>query len=528
MVTQQISMEQFQQIYDYLKPLACSDHRQAGGASESELASPVQCLDSDFSITDFNNATIDPQTSPLKVNGIWYTGPRDLEYFYAAAFVLDQQDGNCDGQINVQQTQVRMNDLDGSPSQYDSSIFRLSVTGDPNSSSGTAWVVEDEVLTNGKHRHWLLTTAAVADNGSSKENSWRIGVVGKDSISLTFQSVDHSSNVGVLYFDSDEPLVALPISQVKPKKSEWVNAYGFQAAGETPANAANTISNLERYTYQEVPAVVQFSATTDYDNAGSPVFNRQGQVIGLCILPDQSQVSFFTPIEEVLEVYQDIKNGNYVDHGYGKLTDYADFLEEDDLQALGISGFSYGLFINGIPPQNRVFAELEVGDIIVKYDDHSVPDKNNLGRIQAYFAERPNQNVTLHIIRHGQDLDVAVSAFAIHRPAYPTYKTEYGFILKEVDQDYFVYQWNVAPDGESFLALESENWPGLYLSKGILASVNGRSVRTIAEFQSVIETIPTDTKKLVFVGTDPHAYDPEHWGRFIITVANPKYEEKEE
>ncbi|EKD50799.1 MAG: HtrA [uncultured bacterium] len=522
-----VTTEQWQQIYDYLRPIAGTNKNDCSLPADSCVTQNDQ-IDCCLSANDLVGVNLDPNTAPFKINGVWYGDVANLPTLYAKAVALDRNDGSFDGVLQTTETTTSVT-LKLSFAQYDKSIFKITREDTSYGGVGNGWIVEEEPLEGGQYRHWLVTTASVVDDDDAMETSWQIDV-GKEKINLTAAGVDHCSNVGVLYFDSGDRLGTVPLGEEVVSKTDSVIVYGFQD-GETPSESSGTVNNLEKYSYQATPAVVQFGATTVNENEGSPVFNTSGYCVGMSLRPNEDQVSLFLPINEVRRVYQQIRAEGVATHGYSGLLSYSRFLEKEELISLGVTGRSYGLIIQDTPLANNFFSQLEVGDIVLQYDGKSVPDANNIQRMDAYFATITDRPVILHVLRGGEELDVEAQSVVMHQPLYPTYKTEFTteegqkFILKEVDRDYLNLRWDVLYEENHFLIVEMDSGDGVYLSKGILTSVNTGPVNSIEEFRAIVDG-KEDVKKFVFAGLTPNVIQPDYFSTFIISCANPRYREK--
>lgn len=536
-----VSKEQLQAIYDYFKSASLDTENDCTFMSAEKPASAD--FETCFSTNDHASLKLDPKTSPLMINGVWYGSYEDTLALWNMAISQDRADGNFDGIIQSKDESFTValkaplaTDNTAGIALYKNRIFyvkRVSIPG--GEAQGNAWLIEEEKLANNLIRHWLVTTADVADSDDGQDLSWttEITIEGQTKpipLNLKLQGVDHIWNVGVLYFDSTESYGALPLDTVAfttdSEEKPVLRVIGHQGHGV--AMTPGVVNGKARFDELPLP-LVQMDAVTLDENEGSPILNENGTVVGLCLAPSESGITIFTPAVYVQQIYTQIKTAKIAPHGYAVLTDDSTFLNTDALEAIGVTNYPFGLMVNSVPPGNPLYASFRAGDIILSYgvDKTKIPDEKNLNKVSFDLGQWANQDVPFEVLRDGKVEIIMGHIPPLSRQYYSTQWTDYGFILKEVDENYFRYFWDITMPAGSYLIIETYDQDGeFYYSAGIFRNINGISVRTIAEFQAALSTV--ETRALVFRYSKPTKTKPDVWSEEVLVHSNKNYRDKSE
>ena len=227
-------------------------------------------------------------------------------------------------------------------------------------------------------------------------------VLGRDSL----------SDVAVLQIKPNNgekfPFVVLGDSD-KDRIGDWVIAIGnpFGFGGSVSAgilSARNRDINAGDVEY------IQTDAPINRGNSGGPLFNMAGEVIGVntaIISPTGGSVGigFSIPSNDVKRVASELQEHGKVRRGW--LGVGIGPVSKETAEALGIE-FVEGAIINRVEPESPAAAAgVEVGDIIIEWDDKPVDGPNSLSRL----VKRTNidQPVDVVVVRGGKKVTLSVT-----------------------------------------------------------------------------------------------------------------------
>lgn len=150
--------------------------------------------------------------------------------------------------------------------------------------------------------------------------------------------------------------------------------------------------------------LIQTDAAINPGNSGGPLFNTNGDVVGIntVIIATGQNLGFAIPISMVKDVLPSIREKGRPDMGWLGVS--AQAVTPDLAAALSLQD-SVGAIINGITkgsPAEK--AGLQRGDVIVELDGKKILDPSELPRMVAF--RHIGKTVTLKIVRQGKPLDV--------------------------------------------------------------------------------------------------------------------------
>jgi serine protease Do len=226
-------------------------------------------------------------------------------------------------------------------------------------------------------------------------------VVGKDS------KVD----VAVLKVESDKPLKTVKFGDSdKMRVGDGVMAVGNPfGLGETVT--AGIISarnrNIDSGPYDDF---LQTDASINKGNSGGPLFNLQGEVIGIntaILSPSGGSIGigFATPSATVVPVIAQLREFHETRRGWlGVRIQPVDDTIADSLNL----GSARGALIAGVDAKGPAKpAGLMAGDVIVKFDGKEVKESRDLPRLVASMPV--GKEVEVVVVRNGQELTKTVT-----------------------------------------------------------------------------------------------------------------------
>jgi len=225
----------------------------------------------------------------------------------------------------------------------------------------------------------------------------------------------------------DLPTVKIGDSS-KLQVGQWVLAIGSPFGFDHTATQG-IVSALQRSlpTDTYVP-FIQTDVAINPGNSGGPLFNLQGQVVGINsqIYTDTGGymgLSFSIPINLAMNVVKQLKATGHVVRGW--LGVVIQPVTDQLAKAFGLDRPEGALITKVVPKSPAAKAGLKAGDVIIEYDGHPVSSSSNLPPLVA--AEPIGRRVPVKVMRKGETLtlettveqltnqDEAISAGAAER-----------------------------------------------------------------------------------------------------------------
>jgi serine protease Do len=247
----------------------------------------------------------------------------------------------------------------------------------------------------------------VVTNNHVIADSDEITVILNDSTNLKAEIVgrDTKTDLALLRVKSDKPLKAVKFGDSdKLRLGEWVIAIGnpFSLGGTVTAgivSARNRDINSGPY-----DNYIQTDAAINRGNSGGPLFNLDGQVIGVntaIISPSGGSIGigFAVPSKTVVAVIDQLRQFKEVRRGW--LGVRIQQVTDEIADSLNIKP-PRGALIAGIDDKGPAKpAGIEPGDVVVKFDGQDIKEMRDLPKI---VAETPvGKDVEVTIIRKGKE-----------------------------------------------------------------------------------------------------------------------------
>ena len=249
---------------------------------------------------------------------------------------------------------------------------------------------------------------------------------------------DVPSDLAVLKITPKRPLPFVKFGDsTRARVGDWVIAIGnpFGLGGTVTAGIISAVtrtvgsgSAYDRY--------LQTDASINSGNSGGPMFDLNGQVIGInnaIISPNGGSVGigFAIPAELAKPVVDKLIAGRAIERGY--LGVQIRPLDDDLAASLGI-GKNEGEFIAGVEPgQAAAAAGIQAGDVVLRVDGKPVTPDNTLSYIVANTPV--GKRVPIDLIRDGRRR--TVTATVAKRPSEEELSADFGAEPQEdfSDQD---------------------------------------------------------------------------------------------
>jgi serine protease Do len=220
---------------------------------------------------------------------------------------------------------------------------------------------------------------------------------------------DAASDLAVLKITGTKPFPFVKFGDSRHARvGDWIIAIGnpFGLGGTVTSGIISAVyrntgsgSAYDRY--------LQTDASINRGNSGGPMFDMQGNVIGInnaIFSPTGGSVGigFAIPAEIAGPIVDKLRNGQAIERGY--LGVRIQQLSDDLAASLGLAK-NRGEFIQSVEPgQGAAKAGMQPGDVVVKVDGKDVTPDQTLSFIVANTA--PGKRIPIDLIRNGQRMTV--------------------------------------------------------------------------------------------------------------------------
>ena len=252
----------------------------------------------------------------------------------------------------------------------------------------------------------ILTNAHVIDGATevtvklTDRREFRAKVIGSDK----------PSDVAVLKIDAkDLPTVRLG-SSMNEKVGEWVLAIGSPYGFENSVSSGIVSAKSRSLPDGAYIPFIQTDVAVNPGNSGGPLFNMQGEVIGINAqiftrTGGYQGLSFAIPIELAVKVKDQLQQFGKVSRGRLGVT-----IQEVNQQLADSFGLKRpgGALVAAVEENGPAAkAGIQAGDVILKFDGHAISSSSEL---PAQVADvKPGTKATLEISRNGTPTNIEVT-----------------------------------------------------------------------------------------------------------------------
>ncbi|OOG38693.1 Do family serine endopeptidase [Rhodanobacter sp. C05] len=258
---------------------------------------------------------------------------------------------------------------------------------------------------------YILTNNHVVDHAD------KVIVRLQDRRTLTAKVVgtDPTYDIALLKVDAGGSLPTVSIGDSHSlKPGQWVLAigspFGFDytvTQGIVSAVGRNLGESDQAYT-----SFIQTDVPINRGNSGGPLFNLQGQVVGInsqiySNTGDYLGVSFSIPIDMAMNAVQQIKTKGYVSRGMLGVTVQA--VNDDMVKAFKLDNGAGAAVVDVTPGSGAARAGIQVGDIILSYNGQVLQQSADLPPLVG--MTKSGSKVPVEILRSGkkQTLEVTIT-----------------------------------------------------------------------------------------------------------------------
>ncbi len=256
---------------------------------------------------------------------------------------------------------------------------------------------------------YVLTNAhVVAERGADTEVTVRL--IDRREFTAEVIGTDPRTDIALLKIDAaDLPTVRIGDPE-QSRVGEWVVAMGSPFGFDNTVTAGIISAKARRLPAETYVPFIQTDVAINPGNSGGPLFNLDGEVIGInAQIYSRSGgfmgISFAIPIDVAMNVKDQLTEFGRVQRG--KLGVTIQPVDRDLAQTFGLSEPTGALVSSVEPGSAAESAGLQPGDVVLAVDGLKVNESADLPRIIG--EKRPGTEIQLDIWRDGRSVRVTAT-----------------------------------------------------------------------------------------------------------------------
>ncbi len=351
---------------------------------------------------------------------------------------------------------------------------------------------------------YILTCAHVVENATEIV----VRLTDRREFSAQVVGADRRSDVALLKIDAS----SLPSVKIgdpgKVRVGEWVLAIGSPFGFESSATAGIVSAKGRSLPRENYVPFIQTDVAINPGNSGGPLFNLQGEVIGI-----NSQIysrtggfmglSFAVPIDIAMQVGQQLKATGRVRRGWIGVT--IQDVTRELAESFGMKRPAGALVADILPDSPAAKSELRVGDVVLEYDGQKIDISADLPPLVGRTP--PGTRARVGVLRSGQPKTVFVTIAELpeegdepeQQPApVPVQPGMLGMQLRDLTpvqkQQLGVTHGVLVDKVTEGPALKAGIRPG-----DVILQVQGRPARSVADLRELLPQLPRNKPTPVLV-----------------------------
>ncbi|WP_233831938.1 DegQ family serine endoprotease [Paraburkholderia sp. ZP32-5] len=268
----------------------------------------------------------------------------------------------------------------------------------PSASLGSGFIISND--------GYILTNAHVVDGA----NVVTVKLTDKREFKAKVVGADKQSDVAVLKIDASN-LPTVKIGDPRQSKvGQWVVAIGSPYGFDNTVTSGIISAKSRSLPHENYTPFIQTDVPVNPGNSGGPLFNLQGEVIGInSMIYSQTGgfqgLSFAIPINEAIKVKDDLVKTGHVSRG--RLGVAVQGLNQTLADSFGMQK-PQGALVSSVDAGGPAAkAGLQPGDVILSVNGDEVSDSSDLPAKIAGLA--PGSSATLKVWRDKASKDVKVT-----------------------------------------------------------------------------------------------------------------------
>jgi serine protease Do len=238
---------------------------------------------------------------------------------------------------------------------------------------------------------------------------------------------------------------------------------------------------------------IQTDASINPGNSGGPLFNMNGEVVGIntAIVATGQGIGFAIPINVAKEIIPQLKKKGKVTRG--GIGVYVQKLTPDLAKSFGLEKNKGALVADVIPGGAAEAGGIRRGDVIVKFNGKDIDEMNELPRIVA--STPVGKEVAVGILRDGKPMTLKLKVGELKdepaAPALEKTKLEFGMSVQEITPEMARQLRLSEPGGVVVTQVE----PGSAADEAgiqrgdIIREVNGQNIRNPGDYRAALANV---------------------------------------
>ncbi|WP_425072732.1 Do family serine endopeptidase [Sagittula sp. S175] len=330
----------------------------------------------------------------------------------------------------------------------------------------------------------------------------------------TLVGTDPNTDIAVLKVEADNPLKFVSFGNSdEARVGDWVMAMG-NPLGQGFSVSAGIVSARNRALSGTYDDYIQTDAAINRGNSGGPLFNMDGDVIGVntaILSPNGGSIGigFSMASNVVTRVVDQLKEFGETRRGWlgVRIQDVTD----DVAEALALAE-AKGALVSDVPEGPAMDGGMKAGDVILSFDGVDVQDTRQLvrtvantpvGKTVRVVVNRDGETQTLKItLGRREEAETAIPASAEGPGAEPQEVETMGLTLAPLTDE--MRDELSVPAGTDGLAVTAVDEASQAFEKGlragdVITEAGQSTVRTVAELQDRIDEAKEEGRKSILL-----------------------------
>jgi len=270
-------------------------------------------------------------------------------------------------------------------------------------SSGSGFIIADNMIMTNAHVVEDSKYLQVQKFGDPELYTAEVRIIGHDC-DLALITVKSPG-----FFDDTKPL---DIGEL-PHIMDQVVVLGYPIGGEELNITQGIVSRVEHITYTHSYYYFlgcQIDANINPGNSGGPVFNKEGDVVGVAFEGNSERnLSYMIPPPIIHHFLKDVEDGNYESFP-ALLLAYESMINEDARSYYKMPEDVSGILVYDIMPESPFINSIKQGDVITEVDgvtianDGTVEFRSGERTVWGYLTDNKyvGEDITIKIYRNGE------------------------------------------------------------------------------------------------------------------------------
>lgn len=321
---------------------------------------------------------------------------------------------------------------------------------------------------------------------------------------------DQRSDIALIKIDAEDlPVVKIGSSDAL-KVGEWVLAIGSPFGFDHSVTAGIVSAKGRSLPSENYVPFIQTDVAINPGNSGGPLFNLDGQVVGV-----NSQIysrsggfmglSFAIPIDVAIDVAEQLKTKGSVSRGW--LGVLIQDVTRELAESFRMDRPRGALVARVLPNSPASKAKLQVGDIILKYNGTELHSSSDLPPlVGSSNVDRPAE---LDILRRGRMIKVPVNIGELpadeamelaHNAAPRIEKNRLGLMVSELSAELREKLELPAGKGVMVESVSGNAAREAGIQQGdVIMMLNNENVESVEQFDSLVKELPSDKTVAILV-----------------------------